>query len=161
MCVCVLRRHLVKKTSINPQTNNPPPRTVRRFEDFEMMMWGGSGTQILGSMSRRLMRFTHVGRMKSSFAAPCSSTEHVAEPLIDSFGRVHEYLRVSLTERCNLRCQYCMPENGVELQPNSDLMSDDEIVRVAKVFASRGVNKIRLTGGEVSPSLVVSLVSGY
>eukprot|EP00938_MAST-03A_sp_MAST-3A-sp1_P006120 g6120.t1 len=94
--------------------------------------------------------------MKSSFAAPCSSTEHVAEPLIDSFGRVHEYLRVSLTERCNLRCQYCMPENGVELQPNSDLMSDDEIVRVAKVFASRGVNKIRLTGGEplLRPTIV-------
>ena len=158
LCVCVCTTTTFskqKKASIDPQTN-----TVRRFEDFEMMMWG-SGTQILGSMSRRLMRFTHVGRMKSSFAAPCSSTEHVAEPLIDSFGRVHEYLRVSLTERCNLRCQYCMPENGVELQPNSDLMSDDEIVRVAKVFASRGVNKIRLTGGEVSPSLVVSLVSGY
>ena len=108
------------------------------------------------------MRFTHVGKFrKSSLAAtatPSTQTEHVAEPLTDSFGRVHDYLRISLTERCNLRCQYCMPENGVELQPNSQLMSDDEIVRVAKVFASRGVNKIRLTGGEVQRPLA-SLVS--
>ena len=84
---------------------------------------------------------------KSSLAASSSSQEY--EPLIDSFGRVHDYLRISLTERCNLRCQYCMPENGVELQSNDQLMSDDEIVKAAKIFASRGVNKIRLTGGEV------------
>lgn len=68
--------------------------------------------------------------------------------LIDSFGRLHTYLRISLTERCNLRCQYCMPADGVELTPSPKLLSQTEIVRLAKLFVSSGVDKIRLTGGE-------------
>ena len=70
--------------------------------------------------------------------------------LIDTFGRFHNYLRISITERCNLRCTYCMPSEGVPLTPNERLMSSEEIVRVAKIFVSHGVDKIRLTGGEVS-----------
>jgi len=69
--------------------------------------------------------------------------------LIDSFGRFHNYLRISITERCNLRCTYCMPAEGVSLTPNDRLMSSEEIIRVARVFVSHGVDKIRLTGGEV------------
>lgn len=76
------------------------------------------------------------------------STENVSDMLIDSFGRLHTYLRISLTERCNLRCQYCMPAEGVELTPSPRLLSQDEIVRLASLFTSSGVNKIRLTGGE-------------
>uniref|UniRef100_A0A914LXT7 Radical SAM core domain-containing protein n=1 Tax=Meloidogyne incognita TaxID=6306 RepID=A0A914LXT7_MELIC len=68
--------------------------------------------------------------------------------LIDSFGRFHNYLRISIVEKCNLRCKYCMPEEGVKLTPSSDLLTKDEIIRLAKLFAFEGVNKIRLTGGE-------------
>ncbi|KAL3665338.1 hypothetical protein V7S43_009378 [Phytophthora oleae] len=68
--------------------------------------------------------------------------------LVDRFGREHTYLRISLTERCNLRCRYCMPEDGVPLQPVEDLLTTSEIVRLAKLFASSGVKRIRLTGGE-------------
>lgn len=70
--------------------------------------------------------------------------------LIDSHGRRHNYLRISLTERCNLRCNYCMPAEGVELTPNSELLSQNEIVRIASTFVAGGVDKIRLTGGEPS-----------
>ncbi|XP_051140881.1 GTP 3',8-cyclase, mitochondrial-like isoform X2 [Andrographis paniculata] len=72
----------------------------------------------------------------------------VSDILVDSFGRKHTYLRISLTERCNLRCHYCMPAEGVELTPSPQLLSQDEIVRLANLFVSSGVNKIRLTGGE-------------
>lgn len=68
--------------------------------------------------------------------------------LTDSFGRFHDYLRISLTERCNLRCVYCMPAEGVDLKPRSHLLTFEEIERLARFFVSRGVRKIRLTGGE-------------
>jgi molybdenum cofactor biosynthesis protein A len=70
------------------------------------------------------------------------------EPLKDTFGREHSYLRISLSERCNLRCQYCMPEDGVNLQPESHLLSNDEIMKLATWFTQQGITKIRLTGGE-------------
>ncbi|KAL3936724.1 MAG: hypothetical protein SGBAC_008016 [Bacillariaceae sp.] len=94
----------------------------------------------------------------SKAAAPKQSLESLMEqleslpmpeePLTDTFGRQHSYLRISLAERCNLRCQYCMPENGVPLQPQSHLLSNDEVVRLASWFVENGVDKIRLTGGE-------------
>ena len=68
--------------------------------------------------------------------------------LKDSFGRKHTYLRISLTERCNLRCLYCMPKEGVELTPKKNLMQSNEIFYLAKLFVKHGVSKIRLTGGE-------------
>lgn len=68
--------------------------------------------------------------------------------LTDMYGRFHNYLRISITERCNLRCKYCMPENGVELTPNEQLLTTEEILRIAKLFVEAGVDKIRLTGGE-------------
>ncbi|MEQ8878024.1 MAG: GTP 3',8-cyclase MoaA [Cyclobacteriaceae bacterium] len=68
--------------------------------------------------------------------------------IIDNFGREHTYLRISLTERCNLRCFYCMPENGIELMPKSHIMSFEEIMKLAETFVSLGVDTIRLTGGE-------------
>ncbi|XP_014239920.1 molybdenum cofactor biosynthesis protein 1 isoform X2 [Cimex lectularius] len=68
--------------------------------------------------------------------------------LTDSFGRRHTYLRISLTERCNLRCQYCMPEEGVKLTKKLKLLTTDEILRLAELFVKQGVTKIRLTGGE-------------
>lgn len=67
--------------------------------------------------------------------------------LTDSFGRKHDYLRLSITDRCNLRCSYCMPEDQT-FSPRSELMSTEEIVQFAQLFQKLGVRKIRLTGGE-------------
>ncbi|XP_049509291.1 molybdenum cofactor biosynthesis protein 1 isoform X2 [Panthera uncia] len=76
--------------------------------------------------------------------------------LTDSFGRQHSYLRISLTEKCNLRCQYCMPEEGVPLTPKADLLTTEEILTLARLFVKEGVDKIRLTGGEplIRPDVV-------
>lgn len=68
--------------------------------------------------------------------------------LSDTFGRFHSYLRVSVTERCNLRCQYCMPEDGVPLLPHSEILSFEEIATVVTWLAEAGVKKVRITGGE-------------
>ncbi|XZF15925.1 GTP 3',8-cyclase MoaA [Chitinophagaceae bacterium MMS25-I14] len=68
--------------------------------------------------------------------------------ITDAFNRVHDYLRISLTDNCNLRCFYCMPEEDYEFTPASRLMQVHEIEALAKVFVEQGVNKIRLTGGE-------------
>ena len=68
--------------------------------------------------------------------------------LQDSFGRQHTYLRISLTELCNLRCNYCMPAEGIQLSPRSHIMNYDEVYTIAKTFVDYGVTKIRLTGGE-------------
>ena len=68
--------------------------------------------------------------------------------LTDTFGREHTYLRISLIERCNLRCTYCMPPEGVPLLPRDHLMTYEEIYTLAKLFVKHGVSKIRLTGGE-------------
>lgn len=82
--------------------------------------------------------------------------------LQDNFGRVLSYLRVSVTDRCNFRCVYCMPEHGVELGPREDLLSFEEIARVCRVAAHLGLTKVRLTGGEPTvrrdlPALVAML----
>ena len=66
----------------------------------------------------------------------------------DSFGRIHNYLRISLTDNCNLRCFYCMPDEKYSFAPASKLMQPDEIETLAKLFVAQGVTKIRLTGGE-------------
>ncbi|WP_448600947.1 GTP 3',8-cyclase MoaA [Thermoflexus hugenholtzii] len=75
--------------------------------------------------------------------------------VLDQFGRHIRYLRISLTDRCNLRCIYCMPEQMVFL-PREELLTDDELIRLARLFAELGFDKIRLTGGEptVRPHLV-------
>ena len=70
------------------------------------------------------------------------------DALIDRFGRVHRDLRISLTDRCSLRCTYCMPEQGNEWLARSGLMTADEIVRVAGIAAASGITTFRLTGGE-------------
>lgn len=68
--------------------------------------------------------------------------------LIDSFGRAHTYLRISVTDRCNLRCRYCMPADGLVWKKKDQLLSYEEIERLARIFVSMGIEKIRLTGGE-------------
>ena len=69
--------------------------------------------------------------------------------LVDGFGRVHTDLRVSLTDKCNLRCSYCMPAEGLDWLPSPELLTDDEVVRVIRVAVERlGITEVRLTGGE-------------
>ncbi|MGC5324204.1 GTP 3',8-cyclase MoaA [Brevibacillus sp. SYSU BS000544] len=84
--------------------------------------------------------------------------------LVDSFGRVHDYLRISITDRCNLRCMYCMPPKGTSFLPDQSLLTNEEIVKVVRVMAKMGISRVRLTGGEplLRPdveSLVASLAS--
>lgn len=68
--------------------------------------------------------------------------------IVDNFGRPHTYLRISLTDRCNLRCFYCMPEEGIELMEKENIMSLEEIISLATTFRDLGVDTVRLTGGE-------------
>ena len=69
-------------------------------------------------------------------------------PLIDAFQRVHDNLRISVTDRCNIRCFYCMPETGAQFVPHAEILRYEEIVRFVRVAVSLGVNKVRVTGGE-------------
>ena len=68
--------------------------------------------------------------------------------LYDNHGRVINYLRLAVTDRCNLRCFYCMPEEGIEYVPRKELMTYEEMERVVRLLVSMGVNKVRITGGE-------------
>ncbi|XP_078432646.1 cofactor of nitrate reductase and xanthine dehydrogenase 2 isoform X2 [Wolffia australiana] len=115
-------------------------RSNSRRSNF--LNWGSSGKPKIPAFAR-------------DYAAPSAtisesqSLENAAsDMLVDKFGRMHTYLRISLTERCNLRCHYCMPAEGVELTPSPQLLSQDEIVRLSSIFVGAGVDKIRLTGGE-------------
>lgn len=69
-------------------------------------------------------------------------------PLVDAFGREHSYLRISVTDRCNFRCVYCLPAEGMSWKPREDLLSFEEIGTLVQVFASMGIERVRLTGGE-------------
>lgn len=68
--------------------------------------------------------------------------------LFDPFHRRINYLRISVTDRCNLRCRYCMPEEGLSLIPHEKILTYEEILRLVRVFVSEGISKIRITGGE-------------
>jgi GTP 3',8-cyclase len=69
-------------------------------------------------------------------------------PLIDSFGRAHDNLRISVTDRCNIRCFYCMPEQGVQFMERNEILSFEEIERFVRVAVRLGITKLRVTGGE-------------
>ena len=68
--------------------------------------------------------------------------------MTDNQGRTIDYLRISVTDRCNLRCVYCMPEEGMENIPHDRIMTYDEILRVCRILAEHGLKKIKITGGE-------------
>jgi cyclic pyranopterin phosphate synthase len=93
------------------------------------------------------------------------TTADVPRPLVDSFGRVHTDLRISVTDRCNFRCTYCMPEEGLAWLPRGEVLTFEEVERIARVLVERhGIRSIRLTGGEPTvrahlPVLVRSLAA--
>lgn len=99
----------------------------------------------LGSFSRGQAREPTAAAAR---APPPPMTAPQLSALHDSFGRHHTYLRISLTEKCSLRCTYCMPPGGVDLTPAERLLSTREILRLARLFVGAGTTKIRLTGGE-------------
>lgn len=68
--------------------------------------------------------------------------------MIDALKRNIEYMRISVTDRCNLRCMYCMPKEGVKWQPHEEILTYDEIIKLCRIFADLGISKIKLTGGE-------------
>ena len=92
-------------------------------------------------------------------------TEAVARPLVDGYGRVHRDLRISVTDRCNFRCTYCMPEEGMAWLPRSEVLTFEEVERIARLMVERhGIRSIRLTGGEPTvrahlPVLVAKLAA--
>ena len=73
---------------------------------------------------------------------------HQSEPLIDTFGRLHDNLRISVTDRCNIRCYYCMPEHEVRFVPRAEILSFEDIERFVRIAVRLGVRKLRITGGE-------------
>lgn len=75
-------------------------------------------------------------------------TSDAVEPLLDGFSRVHDNLRISVTDRCNIRCFYCMPEEGVQFMDRSEILTFEEIERFVRVAVGLGVTKLRVTGGE-------------
>ena len=68
--------------------------------------------------------------------------------MTDNYGRVIDYIRISVTDRCNLRCVYCMPEEGVESITHNEILKFDEILRICRLLASNGLKKVKITGGE-------------
>lgn len=92
----------------------------------------------------------------SAEARPAIPAYSTGEPAHDGFGRRIDYLRISLTDRCNLRCVYCMPAVGMHFMPRPELLTSEELVLVVRAAAKAGFRKIRLTGGE--PSLRTDLV---
>jgi len=87
-------------------------------------------------------------RGRSENAVDLVATMPLEGPLVDRYGRVHNDLRISVTDRCNLRCVYCMPEEGLSFLPQQELLTFDEITRLARVAKTLGVTALRITGGE-------------
>ena len=91
-----------------------------------------------------------------------SSAAFRNEPLLDTFGRVADDLRLSVTDRCNFRCTYCMPAEGLKWLPKDEILSFEELARVLRLFVRLGVRSVKVTGGEPTvradlPSLVAML----
>ncbi|KAF7307208.1 Elp3 domain-containing protein [Mycena indigotica] len=103
----------------------------------------------MGWLVRRVHQSTGSARLRvQEKISQIDKISPISPALVDTFRRRHDYLRISLTERCNLRCFYCMPSEGVELSPNENILSNEEVLRLARLFVKSGVTKIRLTGGE-------------
>jgi molybdenum cofactor biosynthesis protein A len=115
--------------------------SILRHSRSETLLRGWSR---VGNVAHQSARASHAAATQFSLMEPDAPRPE----LVDTFGRRHTYLRMSLTERCNLRCTYCMPDAGVPLTPSPSLLTTDEIIRLASIFVSRGVTKVRLTGGE-------------
>ncbi|XP_054894756.1 molybdenum cofactor biosynthesis protein 1 isoform X2 [Poeciliopsis prolifica] len=137
--------------------------TLRNARTFFTRCHSRSGQRLFSSATHQENELRNTSVTAANFRSrprPERLTDEKVLPfsafLTDSFGRRHNYLRISLTEKCNLRCQYCMPEEGVKLTPRGQLLSTSEVLTLAQLFVREGVDKIRLTGGEplIRPDVV-------
>src|ERR671922_946767 len=80
--------------------------------------------------------------------APPPTAHPTSGPLIDTFGRVADDLRISVTDRCNFRCTYCMPAEGLAWLPKSEILTFEELTRLLRIFVGLGVRSVKVTGGE-------------
>lgn len=154
----MLKARKVKEKSLGRKTRIARAAYPKMLTSFRLLLPKRSARHIPQLAASNTRRRT----LSGATGAACGGSEddagkrirrhehaRAASPILeDRYGRFHNYLRISLTERCNLRCQYCMPEEGVPLQPDKLLLSTEEIIELASVFVSEGVDKIRLTGGE-------------
>ncbi|KAK3368124.1 hypothetical protein B0H63DRAFT_487744 [Podospora didyma] len=156
-----LRHAFAPLSSLAQQVGPPLPAPVQGLNQPPSQLFPPSlpstatrDSQVSGSESTQVEAAAHPG---SSPVPPVSAfprkdrlrdVKPFSDFLTDTFYRQHDYLRISVTERCNLRCVYCMPEEGVPLSPSQDLLTTPEIVLLSSLFVSQGVTKIRLTGGE-------------
>jgi cyclic pyranopterin phosphate synthase len=126
------------------------PTTVRNPKLQEVPLTKAAVPEQNGQRHR-----TRYGNVTLSPPPGADALAEMTEPTHDSYGRRVRYLRISLTDACNLRCVYCMPEH-MQFRPRHELMSDEEIIFLVNVAASLGVDKIRLTGGEptIRPGVV-------
>jgi cyclic pyranopterin phosphate synthase len=108
----------------------------------------GVRSEDAGTQGTRVMTALMVGMPRARRASTVEGPSVLGDPLVDTFGRVHRDLRISLTDRCSLRCTYCMPEQGNEWLARESILGIDEIERVARVAAADGITTFRLTGGE-------------
>ncbi|OQE24216.1 hypothetical protein PENFLA_c010G02290 [Penicillium flavigenum] len=129
------QRQLTRRTA-------PPLQLSQKFRSQGTSRNSGVGRRCLGTPSE----IPYTPRHQRSFDE--RTVRPFSDFLTDKFHRQHDYLRISVTERCNLRCLYCMPEEGIDLSPQPQLLTSPEIVYLSSLFVSQGVTKIRLTGGE-------------
>ncbi|XP_033187912.1 molybdenum cofactor synthesis 1 isoform X3 [Bombus vancouverensis nearcticus] len=125
-------------------------RKINTVKSILGAVYSSTEAFVSSNVSRRVQRFREL----------LNKTDN-NDILTDSFGRRHTYLRISITERCNLRCLYCMPAEGVKLTKNDGILKTDEIIKIAELFVNEGVNKIRLTGGEPTVRKdIVDIIAG-
>ncbi|KAK3949036.1 hypothetical protein QBC32DRAFT_267610 [Pseudoneurospora amorphoporcata] len=157
-------RHVATAAAATATTTTPSPASIlRNGSSYPSSAQasvtpdehGSSSTSVDVSIGTRVPTPTTQSEEPLRHPAPTPSRRDMlkdAKPfsdfLTDNYNRQHDYLRISVTERCNLRCLYCMPEEGVPLSPQKELLTTPEIILLASLFVSQGVTKIRLTGGE-------------
>ncbi|KAF9954973.1 Molybdenum cofactor synthesis protein 1 [Mortierella alpina] len=152
-CLLSRSRHLtaIRRTLTSPHALAPQPYAISpiaaahaayRARHYSLPALAGDEDLGLVSSSQSIK-----DRVQAKIAA-IDQERPFSNVLTDNFSRQHTYLRISLTEKCNLRCTYCMPAEGVDLSPKDDILTTPEIIRIARLFVSEGVTKIRLTGGE-------------
>ena len=120
----------------------------------------------MGAVGQSVMKLNQDSQVESMSATQEGKTESnkvlsPLPPLQDRFGRTFDYVRIAVTEKCNLRCTYCMPEEGVDFQGREKILSADEMIRIIGVLARMGIKKVRYTGGEpLVRKDIVDLVRG-
>ena len=119
--------------------------TMNVYTHPERIHWSTNGQIRLAGMTT-LLPFP---RLRNADSAPAEPLQRGQQALADDYGRVATDLRVSLTDRCNLRCTYCMPAEGLDWLPGAEVLTDDEILRLIAIGVERlGITTVRLTGGE-------------